>query len=215
MGHLANAGALIVQVLFGLVIGLFFFRLLMQGLRVDLRNPLSQFVYRLTNPVLIPIQKALPVVNGWNLAALLITFLLTLLETWLLYRLAGFGLPLLALLVIALAMLIQFAATALLWMIIVRAILSFVSPDPAIIIGSLCGESTASVGFTGGRKSTRKPWRAPSSPGAGTAVSRINQEIHHDHDHRRQGRSRQGPRPWRCRHRLPRSSGGAAHRAHQ
>lgn len=130
MGHLANAGALIVQVLFGLVIGLFFFRLLMQGLRVDFRNPLSQFVYRLTNPVLIPIQKALPVVNGWNLAALLITFLLTLLETWLLYRLAGFGLPLPALLVIALAMLIQFAATALLWMIIVRAILSFVSPDP-------------------------------------------------------------------------------------
>ncbi|MBL0041046.1 MAG: YggT family protein [Xanthomonadales bacterium] len=130
MGHLANAGALIVQALFGLVIGLFFFRLLMQGLRVDFRNPLSQFVYKLTNPVLIPIQKALPVVRGWNLAALLITFLLTLIETWLLYRLAGLGLPVPALLVIALAMLIQFAATALLWMIIVRAVLSFVSPDP-------------------------------------------------------------------------------------
>lgn len=130
MGHLANAGALIVQVLFGLVIGLFFFRLLMQGLRVDFRNPLSQFVYRLTNPVLIPIQKALPVVRGWNLAALLVTFLLTLIETWLLYRLAGLGLPLPALLVIALALLIQFAATAVLWMIIIRAILSFVSPDP-------------------------------------------------------------------------------------
>ncbi|MBL0027646.1 MAG: YggT family protein [Rhodanobacteraceae bacterium] len=130
MGHLANAGALIVQALFGLVIGLFFFRLLMQGLRVDFRNPLSQVVYKLTNPVLIPIQKALPVVRGWNLAALLITFLLTLIETWLLYRLAGLGLPVPALLVIALAMLIQFAATALLWMIIVRAVLSFVSPDP-------------------------------------------------------------------------------------
>ena len=130
MGHLANAGALIVQALFGLVIGLFFFRLLMQGLRVDFRNPLSQFVYKLTNPVLIPIQKALSVVRGWNLAALLITFLLTLIETWLLYRLAGLGLPVPALLVIALAMLIQFAATALLWMIIVRAVLSFVSPDP-------------------------------------------------------------------------------------
>ena len=65
-----------------------------------------------------------------TLAALLITFLLTLIETWLLYRLAGLGLPVPALLVIALAMLIQFAATALLWMIIVRAVLSFVSPDP-------------------------------------------------------------------------------------
>jgi len=130
MGHLANAGALIVQALFGLVIGLFFFRLLMQGLRVDFRNPLSQFVYKLTNPALIPIQKALPVLRGWNPAALLVTFLLTLLETWLLYRLAGLGLPLPALLVLSLALLIQFAATVVLWMIILRAVLSFVSPDP-------------------------------------------------------------------------------------
>lgn len=130
MGHLANAGALIVQALFGLVIGLFFFRFLMQGLRVDFRNPLSQFVYKLTNPVLMPLQKAVPVTKGWNLAALLVTFLLTLLETWLLYRLAGLGLPLPALLVIALALLIQFIATALLWMIVIRAVLSFVSPDP-------------------------------------------------------------------------------------
>lgn len=130
MGHLANAGALIVQVLFGLGIGLFFFRFLMQGLRVDFRNPLAQFVYRLTNPVLMPFQKVLPVVKGWNPAALVMTFVLTLLETWLLYRIADIGLPLPALLVLALALLIQFAATALLWMIIIRALLSFVSPDP-------------------------------------------------------------------------------------
>jgi len=130
VGHLANAGVLIVQAVFGLLTGLFFFRLLMQGLRVDFRNPLSQFVYKLTNPALIPIQKALPVLRGWNPAALLVTFLLTLLETWLLYRLAGLGLPLPALLVLSLALLIQFAATVVLWMIILRAVLSFVSPDP-------------------------------------------------------------------------------------
>lgn len=130
MGHLANPGALIVQAVFGLLAGLFFFRFLMQGLRVDFRNPLSQFVYKLTNPALIPIQKALPVLRGWNPAALLVTFLLTLLETWLLYRLAGLGLPLPALLVLSLALLIQFAATVVLWMIILRAVLSFVSPDP-------------------------------------------------------------------------------------
>jgi YggT family protein len=130
VGHLANAGVLIVQAVFGLATGLFFFRFLMQGLRVDFRNPLSQFVYKLTNPVLIPIQKALPVVQGWNPAALLVTFLLTVLETWLLYRLAGLGLPLPALLVLSLALMIQFVATVVLWMIIIRAILSFVAPDP-------------------------------------------------------------------------------------
>ncbi len=131
MNHLANAGALIVQAIFGLIIGLFFFRLLMQGLRVDFRNPISQFVYRATNPVLIPIQKALPVIRGWNLAALLVTFLLMVLETWLLYWLAGLSLNVLALLVISFALLIEFAAMALFWIIIIRAILSFVSPDPS------------------------------------------------------------------------------------
>jgi YggT family protein len=130
MGHLANAAALIVQVLFGLAIGLFFFRFLMQGLRVDFRNPLSQFVYKSTNPVLMPMQKLLPVAHGWNFAALLVTFLLMLVETWLLYRIVDVGLPLPALLVLALALLFQFAATALLWTIVIRALLSFVSPDP-------------------------------------------------------------------------------------
>jgi YggT family protein len=130
MNHLANAGALIVTAIFGLLIGLFFFRLLMQGLRVDFRNPVSQFVYRATNPVLIPIQKALPVIAGWNLAALLITALLQVIETWLLYRIAGFSLNLSALLVLSLAMLISFAAMALFWIIIIRSLLSFVAPDP-------------------------------------------------------------------------------------
>ena len=130
MNHLANAGALIVTAIFGLLIGLFFFRLLMQGLRVDFRNPVSQFVYRATNPVLIPIQKALPVTAGWNLAALLITVLLQVIETWLLYRIAGVSLNLSALLVLSLAMLISFAAMALFWIIIIRSLLSFVAPDP-------------------------------------------------------------------------------------
>ena len=130
MNHLANAGALIVTAIFGLLIGLFFFRLLMQGLRVDFRNPVSQFVYRATNPVLIPIQKALPVIAGWNLAALLITVLLQVVETWLLYRIAGVSLNLSALLVLSLAMLISFAAMALFWIIIIRSLLSFVAPDP-------------------------------------------------------------------------------------
>lgn len=39
VGHLANAGVLIVQAVFGLLTGLFFFRLLMQGLRVDFQQP--------------------------------------------------------------------------------------------------------------------------------------------------------------------------------
>jgi YggT family protein len=129
VGHLSNAGALIVQVLFGLAIGLFFFRFLMQGLRVDFRNPLAQFVYKATNPVLIPVQPVLPVLRGWNLAALLVTYLLTVIETWLLYTLARFPLTLPGVLITGLGQLIDFAMIALTGLIVVRAILSFVSPD--------------------------------------------------------------------------------------
>ena len=130
MGHLANAGILIIQVLFGLAISLFFFRLLMQGLRVDFRNPVSQFVYRATNPVLMPIQKMLPVIRGWNLAAVMICLLLMVVQTWLVYWISVGALPWPNLLVVSFALLIEYAASALFFLVLIRVILSWVSPDP-------------------------------------------------------------------------------------
>lgn len=129
MNSLANAASLIVQTAFGLIIGLFLYRFLMQGWRVDFRNQVSQLVYRITNPVLMPIQKLLPVVRGWNLAALTIALLLTAVEAWLLYRIVGIALPPLSLAIVTVGMFVQFASFTLMWMIIITALMSLFSPD--------------------------------------------------------------------------------------
>ena len=73
MLYLANALALLIQFVFGCAVALFVFRLLAEAVRADFYNPICQFLYRTTNPVLAPLRR---VITNWrriNLAALLIT----------------------------------------------------------------------------------------------------------------------------------------------
>ena len=64
MNYLTNAGALILQFAFGAVVTLFVLRLLAEAYRADFHNPICQFLYRFTNPVLRPLRKALPNIVG-------------------------------------------------------------------------------------------------------------------------------------------------------
>ncbi|MDE2270685.1 MAG: YggT family protein [Xanthomonadaceae bacterium] len=76
MTYLANALILLIQFFFGCAVALFVFRLLAEAVRADFYNPICQFLYRATNPVLTPIRRAIPTWRRINLAALLIAWLL-------------------------------------------------------------------------------------------------------------------------------------------
>ena len=76
MIYLANALALLIQFAFGCVVALFVFRLLAEAVRADFYNPICQFLYRATNPVLTPLRRAVPTWRRINIAALLIAWLL-------------------------------------------------------------------------------------------------------------------------------------------
>ena len=69
MSYLLNALVLLVTLAFDAVVVLFLVRLAAEAGRADFRNPLSQFVYRTTNPVLAPIRRVLPNWRRINLAA--------------------------------------------------------------------------------------------------------------------------------------------------
>jgi hypothetical protein len=58
-----------------------------EACRADFNNPLSQFVYRYTNPVLAPIRRVLPNWRRINLAALLLAWLVMLLKRLVLFAL--------------------------------------------------------------------------------------------------------------------------------
>ena len=87
--YVNNAGIFLVQTLFGLILLLFMLRLLMQLVRADFHNPVSQFVVKLTNPLLKPLRRVIPGLFGIDMASLVVLLALQVLELFLVGQLMG------------------------------------------------------------------------------------------------------------------------------
>jgi YggT family protein len=129
MGYFAQAGMILIEVLFGLAVLLFALRVLLQAVRANFHNPICQFVYRATNPVLVPLRRVLRPWRNYDLAALLIVYLLECLKIWLLGALAGAALGLAATLVFGLAETLQFVLGLYFVLILMRVVLSWLRSD--------------------------------------------------------------------------------------
>jgi YggT family protein len=128
----------LLQTLLGLYAFVVMLRFLLQLVRADFYNPISQFVVKATNPPLRPLRRLIPGIGGIDVAALLLALFLQML---MIFALTGlFGAPLLnPLLLIAsaaislLGILLQFYFFAILAMIII----SWVAPGshhPALLL---------------------------------------------------------------------------------
>jgi YggT family protein len=109
VSYLLNALSMLIGLAFDAIIVLLLLRTAAEACRADFHNPLSQFVYRYTNPVLAPIRRVLPNWRRINLAALLLAWLAMLLKRLLLFALLGVMAQLPGLLVLSLAELLDFA----------------------------------------------------------------------------------------------------------
>ncbi|HEX7341504.1 MAG TPA: YggT family protein [Rhodanobacteraceae bacterium] len=92
MHPLTSALGLLVDFVFDALLVLFLARLFAELWRANFHNPISQFTYRYTNPVLAPLRRVLPNWRRWNLAAILIAWILELVK-WLLMFVIGGALP--------------------------------------------------------------------------------------------------------------------------
>jgi YggT family protein len=108
VSYLLNALSLLIELAFDAVATLLVLRLLAEASRADFNNPLSQFVYRYTNPVLAPIRRVLPNWRRINLAALLLAWLTMVIKRLLLFAVLGIMPHPAGLLVLALAELLDF-----------------------------------------------------------------------------------------------------------
>lgn len=124
MSYLVNALSFIVELAFGAAAALFVLRLLAEASRVDFNNPLSQFVYRTTNPVLAPIRRLLPNWRRINIAALLIVWLLMLIKRIVLFALLGLFPHVLGLIVLSIADLLDFIAMFYVVLIFIWSLMS-------------------------------------------------------------------------------------------
>lgn len=113
-------------------------RFLLQVVRADFYNPISQFLVKVTNPLVLPLRRVIPGIAGMDLASLLLALLLQMLSIVVLMGLYGLGLPNPVLLLLwsalgLLGLLVNIYFFALLAMII----LSWVAPgsgNPAIFL---------------------------------------------------------------------------------
>jgi YggT family protein len=109
VSYLLNALSMLIELAFEAAVTLLLLRVAAEACRADFNNPLSQFVYRYTNPVLAPIRRVLPNWRRINLAALLLAWLAMLLKRLLLFALIGVMPHPAGLLLLALAELLDFA----------------------------------------------------------------------------------------------------------
>jgi YggT family protein len=126
----------LVQTFLSLYLVAMLLRFLLQVVRADFYNPISQFLVRVTNPLVIPLRRVLPGFAGLDISSLLLAVLLQLAGIVALLLVNGLGLPNIGLLLIwsvlgVLGLLVNIYFFALLAVII----LSWVAPGsnhPAI-----------------------------------------------------------------------------------
>jgi YggT family protein len=128
MTYLLQAGVLLIEVLFGLAATLFVLRVALPLVRANFYNPVCQFVYRATHPVVTPLRRLLRPVGRFETAAAVVAWLLLSIKVWLVQALFGSGAGAVAVAVLALADSISLVLMIAFWVILVRAILSFVNP---------------------------------------------------------------------------------------
>ncbi|HUD43880.1 MAG TPA: YggT family protein [Dokdonella sp.] len=125
MSYFADAGQILIRFVFGALITLVVLRVLLQMVRANFYNPICQFLYKATNPVLMPLRRVVPSWRNLDVAGVLLAWLLSAIQLALLFALAGVSPKLTGLAVMAVADLIGFVLLLYMALIIVRILLSF------------------------------------------------------------------------------------------
>ena len=129
MGYFANAGQILIEFVFGAAILLVVLRVLLQWVRANFYNPVCQFIYKATNPVLMPLRKIVPAWRNLDIAGVVLAWLATALKLVLLYATVGQTLGIAGLAVLALAHLLDFVLLVYIVLILMRVVISFVAAD--------------------------------------------------------------------------------------
>jgi YggT family protein len=123
MGALTEILAYLLQTFLSLFLLLVMLRFLLQLVRADFYNPISQFLVKVSNPVILPLRKVIPGFWGLDMAALLLLLVVQIAGIVAMLLLNGYALPNPLLLLVwsvvgVVALLVNFYFFALLAMII-------------------------------------------------------------------------------------------------
>ena len=126
--YASDAATLLIQTLFGLYILVVLLRFLLQLVRADFYNPISQFIVKATQPVIGPMRRIIPGFSGIDLASLVLMFGLQCIEIWLLLGIHGKPPTVPGIAILAVAELLKLTIYLFFFSIIVQVVLSWLNP---------------------------------------------------------------------------------------
>ena len=127
-GYFGNAGVFLINTVFGLYILIVMLRFLLQLVRGDFYNPVSQFLVKATSPVLVPLRRVIPGLFGIDFAAVILLLVLQIMQIALVGIIKGFAFQPLGLLVMSVAELASLTLNIFFFSILIQVILSWVNP---------------------------------------------------------------------------------------
>ena len=122
-----QATQFLISTIFDLYMMVVILRIWLQMARADFYNPVSQFVVKATNPILIPLRRVIPGFAGMDWAAVVLLLLVAFSKVALLQVLFGSGFPATELVVISAISVVKEILSIIFWVMLIRVILSWVS----------------------------------------------------------------------------------------
>ncbi|MDV5227895.1 YggT family protein [Providencia rettgeri] len=118
----------VVTTIIQLYIFVLLLRVWMQWVRADFYNPFSQFVVKATKPIVTPLRRVIPAIGPIDTASVVVAFVLALasiiFSLWATNTLPIMGITIIP---IGIILLLTYIGKLIFWMILIRAIMSWVS----------------------------------------------------------------------------------------
>lgn len=137
MTPLTQVGMLVINTLVGLYLLVVILRFLLQLVRADFYNPISQFIVKATNPPLIPLRKIIPGFGGIDMSSLTLALLVQIVAIVLILLLNGIQPPPLQVVIWSAIGLISLVLKIYFWGLLITVIASWLAPssyNPALIL---------------------------------------------------------------------------------
>jgi len=141
--YLTNPLEFLISTLFSLYILAVMLRFLFGAVHADFYNPISQFLVRITNPLLVPLRKIIPSIGKFDSAAVILMIILQLASLTLILLLRGEGISSAVLIIATLATLFSLLINVFIFAIIVQVIISWMNPGSYNPVNSLLHSLTS------------------------------------------------------------------------
>jgi len=143
--YMTNPLVFIISTLFHLYAFALALRFILQWVRADFYNPLSQFIVKITTPVVNPARRIIPGYNGLDFATLLVCYLILALSQVIIQSISGHTLTVLGVSVLALTELVSLIIDVFFYAILIQAIISWINPGNYNPISTVLANVTAPV----------------------------------------------------------------------